>query len=118
MDRELERATRREYRRTKRVLEPKIKAALARQPLMDPEYALVLNTAQNVVRDTLSVVIAEALPQGREFFLELATRLACYCITALPADDQEVAALKVAEGILPKLADMQANGHVIQTDWE
>lgn len=118
MDRDLERATRREYRRAKRQLDPKVRAALAERDLMDPDYAIALNTAQNVVRDVLLVAIDESLPQGREFFLELGVRLLCYCLTALPPDDQEIGAMKARDAILPKLADMQANGHVIETGWE
>jgi hypothetical protein len=58
-----------------------------------------------------------ATPQPREYFLELAIRLACYLITALPVDDQEIAAMAVREGILNKLGHMQSEGHVLNTEW-
>lgn len=113
----LEREIAEEWVRAQKNLEPQVRAALKRTPLMDPEFAVTLNVAQNVARLCLESVIDRALPQEAQFFTELATRLAAYVITAMHPDDQERAALTVGKALLSKLADMQSAGHVIQTEW-
>lgn len=123
MDRELIKAVRREYRRRLRELGPAVERAVAehaKRPgvVEAADYALPLVAAQNVIRNCIEATLQQAMPQGQPFFGELAVRLACTVLTALPLDDQEVYAMKVRDAILPKLADMQANGHGIQTEWK
>lgn len=92
-------------------------AALADRPLMETEFAVSLNVTQNVIRECMTVAMNEAMPQQHLFFGELAIRLACYAITCLPADDQEVMALAVSKGIMEKLGHMQSEGIVIDAEW-
>lgn len=109
---------RRRYKRVRAEVVPRVRAALAEQPLMSEDYAVAINVSQNVLREAMEAVFQQAVPQPPEYFAELAVRLACYAITALHPDVQEQYALHVQAGILPKLADMQANGHIIKTEWE
>lgn len=118
MSRELEREVKRRYRGYERNLEPRIRAMVAAQPLMAPDYALALNAAQNTLKDCIQTAVAQALPQERMFFVELATRLACYVLTVLHPDDQEPHAMMVRDGLLNKLGDMQAAGNVLKGEWE
>lgn len=118
MDKALQRELRREWKRIAKELTPRIKAAVEKQPGMDVGDAIRVVVTQNLLRDCLTVGIEQSLPVRRSYFVELATRLAAYCITALPFDEHETAAMIVREGLLPKLADMQANGFVIETGWE
>lgn len=111
-------AVQRRYRTARVMLIPRIREQLQRQPLMDEDFAVALNVSQNVLREAMEVVITQSLPQQHRYFIELAVRLACYAITALPADDQEQAMLLVRDGLFNKLADMQASGVVIKTEWE
>ncbi len=115
---DLNRELKRRRRHLERTLEPKVKAAVAASPLMAPDYALKIVVAQNLLRECMEVAIAESLPVGRDFFIELGTRLAAYCLTALEPDYQEVGATFIRDGLLNKLADMQAQGIVIHTEWE
>jgi len=108
----------RRRRHLERALAPKVRAALSVTSVMDAEYALKLVVTQNLLRECMEVVIGESLPVGREFFIEIGTRLAAYCLTALPADEQEIGAVAIRTGLLNKLADMQAQGLVIKTEWE
>lgn len=85
---------------------------------MQEGIAVAINTSQNVLREAMEAVIIQALPQPREYFVELATRLACYAITAMHPDDQEIAATLVRDSLLNKLADMQATGAIIKTEWD
>lgn len=99
-------------------LEPRIREMLVQQPLMEAHFAVCLNVSQNVLKEALVGAMTPALPQMAAFYIELATRLACYVITALPADVQEEAALLVRAGLLPKLADMQSAGNILHGEWE
>lgn len=121
---DMRKAVVREYRRHARKSEPAVRAGLARHAA-DPrlqgitfEFASAMAASQSVIRQAMEAALQEAMPQSQEFFAELAVRCACYLITALPADDQEVFALMVRDAILPKLADMQAQGLVIKTEWQ
>lgn len=115
---EFRRAAERRYKQTCVMLSPQVREALAKTPLMSADYAIAINVSQNVLREAMEAVFQNAVPQPRGYFCELAVRLACYAITSLHPDDQEVGAMMVKDGILNKLADMQANGHVIKTEWE
>jgi hypothetical protein len=98
---------------------PAVQAAAVRHnlsPLAAIE-ALKINVAQNTMRTCAEVVLEQCLPCSQSVFLELAVRMACYFVSALPLEEQEQAMLLVQKGLLPKLADMQAAGHVIHTDW-
>jgi len=121
---DMRKAVVREYRRHARHSAEAVRAGLERHAA-DPrvqgitfEFALAMAASQSVIRQAMEAVLQEAMPQGQEFFAELAIRSACYLLTALPADDQEVFALMVRDGIIPKLADMQALGLVIKTEWQ
>lgn len=115
---EFRRLTARRYKQVRSGLRAGVQAALRSQPLMSEDYALAINTSQNVLREAMEVVFQNALPQPPEYFGEMAVRLACYALTALHPDMQERGALEVQKHILSKLADMQANGHVIKTEWQ
>lgn len=99
-------------------LEPRVREAIRHQPLMDADYAVALNVAQNVLKEALAAALQPAMPQPQPFFGELATRLACYALTCLHPDEQERIALQVQAGLLPKLADMQAAGNVLKGEWQ
>lgn len=111
-------AARRRFRSVRIDLAPRVRAALQQQSLMDEEFAIALNASQNVLREAMEVVFTESLPQQQAYFIELAVRLACYALTALPADDQEQGALVVRESLLNKLAEMQSAGVIIKTEWD
>jgi hypothetical protein len=121
---ELRKAVVREYRRHARQSAPAVREGLQRYAAdprvqsIDFDFALAMAASQSVIRQAMEAALQEAMPQGKMFFGELAIRCACYLLTALPADDQERAALIVRDGILSKLADMQAQGLVIKTEWE
>lgn len=115
---EFHKAAARRLRRVRVSLGPNVDAALASQPLMSRDYALAINASQNVLREAMEAVFQSVLPQPPEYFGEMAVRLACYALTALHPDLQETGAMEVRKHLLSKLADMQANGHVIQTEWE
>lgn len=117
MKRELMRELTREYARQKRETKPLVLAALEKRPLMSADMAVGLVVSQNVIRDCMIHVTNQAMPQQRPYFLELAVRLACYLITALPLEEQEQAAILVREGIMNKLGDMQSAGHGFKTEW-
>lgn len=121
MNKNFELAVKREYGRMKRDLEPRVIEALKRHPpgapTMEPDTAVGVMVTQNLLRDCMIVAMNMANPQPRQYFIELATRLAGYAITALPFDEHEEAALIVRDGLLGKLADMQAAGHVLKTEW-
>ena len=117
MSQDLERAIKREYARIHRKMEAAVREAVRKNPLMPIEYALGIVVSQNVLRDCMVAVTNEAMPQPRAYFLELAVRLACYLITALPVDEQEMGAMAVQQGIMNKLGEMQASGHVFNTEW-
>ena len=114
----LQRELEREYRRQHRDLAPQVRKALKATPLMPENHAIGIVVTQNVLRDCMVHVTNMALPQQREYFLELAVRLACYLITAVPLDEQEQAALVVRDGIMNKLGHMQSLGHVFNTRWD
>lgn len=114
---ELEAAVADRWEDVERELGPRVRAAVAANPRMDAGLAVALNVTQNVLKEALAPAMRQAMPQGVEFFGELATRLACYVITAAHPDDQERLALGVARALLPKLADMQAAGNVLKGEW-
>lgn len=97
---------------------PAVDLVLRNKPLMSREYAIAVNVTQNVVKETLAASMNEFLPQAQMYFGEVAVRAACYAISAVHPNDQEIIAVQVQKGLLRKLADMQAMGHTIQGEWE
>lgn len=108
----------REYERVQEILEPQVRAAVASDPRsLDLEVSLGVVVTQNTLFPCLGAAMNEAMPQTQDYFVELATRLACYVLTAMHPDDQQIAAVRVQAGLLDKLGHMQAEGYGLRGGW-
>lgn len=92
--------------RAKKNIRPKMDEA-GRPDLLD------LMAAQNTLCVCMEVVFNECLPYDEQFCTEMATRLACYGLSALPMDSQDEACAIVSNALLPALRRRVQAGIVI-----
>lgn len=117
--RDLIRETRREFRRVKAELEPRLLAE-AQEPgkahLANEEMRNII-VAQNVLRPSLEAVVECLIPFSHLTALELAIRMASYVLSITPMEDQ-AKLVALFQQSFPNAHDMRlAQGVVIKTEW-
>lgn len=85
------------YRKTLADIAPRMEGV--NTPGAHPK-ALEMMTAQNVLRDCMSVVMNECMPIDDSFCMEMAIRLASYAVSVMPMERQ-IEAMEIVAASLP-----------------
>lgn len=104
----------------------KVKASIG--PRLGEDYAAarrkgipasppVVVVAANTSRICLEMILQEMMPVEKAHVVDLADRIVCMLVGALPADDRAAAVARITDDLVGRVAERVAHRAVIAMDW-